>query len=289
MRKFEHWQLAFREQNEEKFKLIPNPRWAWAADPFLVEYRVTMYLFAELFLYKTERNGVIGYCQYNEGIFGNWNVTMDKHWHLSYPNVWVYKDRLYMCPETYQAEEVAIYKLEAFPNQWQKLRVLLSNDQCVDSTFLKYNDKNYLLTYRLTKSRIKGELLLYEIYPDGTLSQEKYISNDIGSARPGGKIIIKNGKIIRVSQNSEGGYGSGLVFSKIDKVCPEYKETEILRIYPKDITGDWKVEFTGIHTYNCCKNLEVVDLKFETYSLLEYFAQRRVRKVFVNKYLGESL
>ncbi len=31
-----------------------------------------------------------------------------------------------------------------FANQWQKLRVLLSNDQCVDSTFLKYNDKNYL-------------------------------------------------------------------------------------------------------------------------------------------------
>ena len=284
MRKFEHWQIAYRENKEEKFKLIPNPKWAWAADPFLVEFKDKIYLFAELFLYKSERNGVIGYCEYQNGIFGDWIVTMDRHWHLSYPNVWVYNEKLYMCPETYQAEEVAIYELEAFPNKWRKIHVFLQNDRYVDSTFLKYDNRDYLFTYHLTKSGIIGELLLYEIMKDGTLSEGTCISRDIGKARPGGKIIYQNGEAVRVSQNSINGYGNGLVFSKIENIYPNYKESELLQIYPNDIIGDWKKEFIGIHTYNCYKNLEVIDLKFVTHSLAESIAKRRVGKVFLNKY-----
>ena len=59
VKKYEHWQIAYRE-DEGEFKLVSNPDWAWAADPFLVKYKGEIYLFAELFLYKSERNGVIG-------------------------------------------------------------------------------------------------------------------------------------------------------------------------------------------------------------------------------------
>lgn len=284
MKKFEHWQIAYRKDKKEKFALIPNPKWAWAADPFLVEFRDKVYLFAELFLYKSERNGVIGFCEYQNGFWGDWTVTMDRHWHLSYPNVWVYNEKLYMCPETYQTEEVAIYELEAFPDKWRKVHIFLQNGKYVDSTFMRYEGRNYLYTYRLTKSGIIGELLLYEIFRDGTLSEGVCISSDIGKARPGGKVIYQNGDIVRVSQNSTNGYGNGLVFSRIEKIYPNYEESEILQIYPNDIIGEWKREFFGVHTYNRYKNLEVVDLKFRTYSLREYIARKRVRKVFTNKY-----
>lgn len=101
---FKRWEIAYRRAGEEKFHLIPNPPYGWCADPFLVEYHDTIYLFAEIFLYKSERNGVIGYCTYENGRFGAWTITMDKHWHLSYPNVFVYENNLYMCPESYQKE-----------------------------------------------------------------------------------------------------------------------------------------------------------------------------------------
>ena len=60
MRKFNHWQIAYRIKDEKEFHLIPNPPYAWAADPFLVKFQEKTYLFAELYLYKSERNGVIG-------------------------------------------------------------------------------------------------------------------------------------------------------------------------------------------------------------------------------------
>lgn len=284
MKKYEHWQIAYRDNVEKKFKLISNPKWAWAADPFLVEFQGAIFLFAELFLYKSERNGVIGYCKYQDGMFTDWAVTMDKHWHLSYPNVWSGDGKLYMCPETYQAEEVAIYELEEFPDKWRKIHVLLRNGKYVDSTFMRYENKNYLLTYHLIKSGGIGELLLYEIFEDGTLSKPVFISDNIGSARPGGNIIYKDGNVIRVSQDSNNGYGSGLVFSKVERVSPVYEETELLRVYPNDISGNWKRKFAGMHTYNRCNNLEVIDLKFFTRSYAEYISQKRVRKVFLNKY-----
>ena len=284
MKKFEHWQVAYRKDGMEKFQLVSNPSWGWAADPFLVEYNNTIYLFAELFLYKSERNGVIGYRKYEENGFGEWVVSMDRHWHLSYPNVWVEDGKIYMCPETYQADEVAIYELKEFPNQWEKVNILLQNAQYVDSTFLQYRGNRYLFTYRLKTGWRDGELLLYHIEKNGRLTDEAVISKDIGNARPGGKIFERDGKIIRVSQDSSQGYGNGLVFSEIQNLYPNYIEKEIVRIGAQDVQGNWQQNFTGIHTYNRCGDFEVIDLKFKTFSIAEYMARKRVRKVFMNKY-----
>lgn len=282
--KYEHWQIAFRKKPEEKFRLIENPSWAWAADPFLVKYRGELYLFAELFLYKSERNGIIGYCKFDGEKFGEWIVSMDKHWHISYPNVWVENEKLYMCPETYQAEEVAIYELVEFPDKWKKTCVLLNNGEYVDSTFLLYDKKKYLFTYQHTTSRIDGNLLLYVINNDGCVKEPMLITDDISCARPGGNFISRRGKLIRVSQDCSRGYGGGLVFCKVESIFPEYNEKEIIRIYPESIDGQWKKTFTGIHTYNCYGNMEVIDLKYEVCSVKEYFARKRVRNVFVDKY-----
>lgn len=284
MKKYEHWQIAYREGKDEIFKLVSNPSWAWAADPFLVEYETKIYLFAELYLYKSERNGVIGCCEYKDGKFGGWSVVMDCHWHLSYPNVWVKNGKLYMCPEMYQTGEVAVFELISFPDKWKKIHVFLNNGKYVDSTFMKYQDKNYLFTYHLTKSAIAGELLLFEILEDGTLSGGDCICDDIGKARPGGNLIKCGDRVIRVSQDSTDGYGKGLVFSEVERVFPLYEEKEIMRIGPNDIKGNWNGKFFGVHTYNRCRDLEVIDLKYRTFSVEEYIAQKRVRKVFMNKY-----
>lgn len=284
MKKFEHWQIAWKTKNTSEFSVLQNPKWAWAADPFLVEYKGRLFLFAELFLYKSERNGVIGYCEFNGHGFDDWKVTMDRHWHLSYPNVWVQDEKLYMCPETYQAEEVSIYELVSFPDQWRKVYILLDDGRYVDNTFMRYEGKDYLFTYKLSGSAINGKLLLYRIMENGKLSDPICVSEDIGNARPGGKIIYNNNKVIRVSQDSKNGYGSGLVFSEVLNVFPVYKEKEIIRICPEDIVGNWKRRIKGIHTYNICGDLEVIDLKYESACVEEFIARRRVRKVFTNKY-----
>lgn len=281
--KFNHWQIAYRINNNESFRLIPNPPWAWAADPFLVEFRDEVYLFAELYLYKSERNGVIGYCKYEDGKFGDWIVTMDKHWHLSYPNVFVYENELYMCPESYQKEEVGIYRLIEFPDKWEHVYTLLNNGKYVDTTFLKKNNEIYFFTFRPRFCNSEGDLLLYKINGD-QISEPLLITNNKEIARPGGKIIADGERLIRVSQNCQKEYGKELVFSEILSVWPQYQEKVIARWQPDDVVDIKGRRFSGIHTYNRLSDLEVVDLKFNKSSLTEYFSRKRVRKIFLNKY-----
>ena len=286
MRKFNHWQIAYRIAGEKEFKVIPNPSFAWAADPFLVEYQGTIYLFAELYLYRSERNGVIGYCKYENGEFGEWTITMDKHWHLSYPNVFVYQGKLYMCPESYQREEIGVYVLKEFPDKWEKVCTWNENEECVDTTFLEYEGESYLFTFQLGVEKWSGKLWEYRIC-DGKLSEPLLITENKDMARPGGNFIQEDEKLIRVAQDCASSYGAGLVFCEVDSIWPEYKEHEIRRIYPQDIVilpENKQKKYIGIHTYNRLAGMEVIDLKYQTSSLSEYFAQKRVRRIFLNKY-----
>lgn len=281
--KFDRWQIAYRREGEEIFYLVSNPPYGWCADPFLVEYQGTMYLFAEIFLYQSERNGVIGYCTYKNGKFSQWTITMDRHWHLSYPNVFVHEGNLYMCPESYQREDISVYKLKEFPDKWEKVFTFIENEKCVDTTFMKYNNEEYFFTFKPNFIKYGGQLYLYHI-KNSCIDEGHYITDNRENARPGGNIISVNGKCIRVSQDCSNGYGSGLVLSEIDSVCPKYKEHIVKKIMAKDILVDSKQKFAGIHTYNSLKGIEVIDLKYSEFSLKEYIARRRVRRVFTNKY-----
>lgn len=279
----DRWQIAYRMKGMKQFRLLPNPDWGWMADPFPIVYQGSLYIFAEAFLYKSERNGVIAYCRFENGAFTKWTVSMDKHWHLSYPNVFVIDEKLYMCPETRRNDEISVYELEAFPDQWKKVKVLAANVGCVDTTFCRYKGEDYMFTFQPAVRGLESALYLYRIV-NGEIAEPQILSKDIGSARPGGNIIHKDGKVFRVSQNGRPEYGSGLVFSEIDSMYPVYKEHEVKRVYPQDVSGEWKRKFVGIHTYNQIDEIEVIDLKYRQYSLTERFAQKRVRKVFLNKY-----
>lgn len=280
---FERWQVAYRRKGEDYFTLLPNPKWGWAADPFPVVYEGSLYIFAEIFLYKSERNGVIAYCKWENDGFGDWQVSMDRHWHISYPNVFSVDGKLYMCPEIRQNEEIAVYELKAFPDKWEKVKVLLSNIQCVDSTFCEYQGERFLFTFRPVRAGSKGSLYLYRIEEEAGLSLLMESGSTV-SARPGGNVISKGGRLIRVAQDGTSGYGCGLVFNEIDAIYPAYKEHEIKRISARDIPGNWNRKFEGVHTYNQIEECEVIDLKYRKFSLTEYLARKRIRKVFINKY-----
>lgn len=266
------------------FCLVKNPPYAWAADPFLVEYQSSIYLFAELFLYCSERNGVIGYCRYENGQFGEWQISMDEHWHLSYPNVFVRKGELFMCPESWQKNEVGIYKLISFPDKWEQTDCLFRNVRYVDTTFLEQDGDCYIFTFAPDFTGDEGRLLLFQKNEGGSVTEPLIVTSNTSFARPGGNIIWQDGRCFRVSQNCQNSYGEGLVFSEIDSLWPEYKEHIVRRIFPKDLKIETKEKVLGVHTYNRLGTIEVIDIKYYAPSLSEYMAARRTHKVFLNKY-----
>lgn len=279
-----HWEVAWRRMGEEKYHVIANPTWGWCADPFLVMHDGRLYLFAEIFLWKTERNGVIGYCVFDGDKWSNWTVSMDKDWHLSYPNVFSQDGKIYMCPETKRLGEVALYQLVDFPDKWKKVRVYISNVEYVDPTFLELNNNEYMIAYDNPKNiEGNGRGIICKVTETG-LSNVDVFSDDLEGSRCGGKIIYKDGKVIRVGQNCKKTYGGGLIFYEIDKVEPYYEEHEIDRINPDDIISDSDHKIIGVHTYNYCFGIEVIDLKYMSTSIDEYIARYRTRKIFTEKY-----
>ncbi len=284
MKTFHHYDIAYRKIGERDFTLVQPPTYGWVADPFLLNHRGQIYLFAEIFLYLSERNGVIGYCKFNGEKFGEWVISMDKHWHLSYPNVFEKNGKIYMIPESYQLGEVVLYELQEFPDKWKKTRSYISDVEYVDSTILDYKDgKQYMFSFERDSNTPNGIGLLYEV-EEGKLKNKRILSNSLEGTRCGGKIIEENGKYYRVGQDCTQEYGGGLIFYEIDGVTPEYSEHEVRRIYPKDISGNFEINYTRLHTYNRLDGLEVIDLGYPSSTEEENEASRRIHKVFVDKY-----
>ena len=281
---FFHYHIAYKTATMQQFQIVPTPSYGWTADPFLVEYEGTIYLFAEIFLYKTERNGKIGYCKYEHGKFSDWTITMDRHWHLSYPNVFVKNNRLFMVPESYQLGEVVLYELVEFPNRWRKVRSLLTDVEYCDSTFLQWGKHTYMFTFKREEPSPKGEGLLYRMDDQGDFQFLNMISDQLAGARCGGKFLRKDGCLIRVAQNCEREYGGGLIFYEVESIEPIYCEREIARWDVSKLRSTWQSKYCGIHTYNRCQGFEVIDLRRESSSLSEEIASRRVKKVFLSKY-----
>ncbi len=289
----ERWYVAYRKTGQDEFTLVDNPDWAWAADPFLVEYHNEILLFVELFLYKSERNGVLGYCKWDGEKFGEWKVTMDKHWHLSYPNVFVLGDSIYMVPESYQREDISLYVLEGFPDRWKRVRTLVDNTQSVDTTFLTVDGHSYMFTFEPSFRGFGGELFLYNIngkIDDDSIECRKImkVSDDMKCSRPAGNLFYtEDGKLIRPAQDCSDGYGCRISFMEVEAIEPVYRERLFKTMSPKDIVICNKpngLNFTGLHTYNRLSDMEVIDLKYSISDPEEQAARARVRQVFVEKY-----
>lgn len=290
----EHWCVAYRRIGDEAFSIVRNPDWAWSADPFLVEYRGEMYLFAELFLFRSERCGVIGYCRWDGNGFSGWTISMDKHWHLSYPNVFVHDNMLYMIPESYQREDISLYVLDEFPDKWKRVGTIVDNTLSVDTTLVKIKDELYMYTFEPSFVQDGGSLFLYRI--KGELQQNNIICEKIDKisekkdcSRPAGNLFVSDeGALIRPAQNCQNGYGNGISFMAVDSFVPVYKEHIVSRLGANDVKINNRpddVEYIGLHTYNRLNGFEVIDLKYVVFDPAEQEARERIRKVFVDKYV----
>ena len=77
---------------------------------------------------------------------------------------------------------------------------------------------------------------------------------DVRDARCGGRVSRLDGKLIRISQDCSGRYGSSFGFREIVTMTKtEYKETLLQTVEP------WSKSFWGTHTYDYCADIEVVD------------------------------
>lgn len=266
MHRFENWTIAYRKRKENAtllndtvtpFNVIKNNWRYWRADPHLFEWENRTYIFAEMYD-RILRRGVIGCCELKNSGATSWKVVLKTPFHLSYPHVFEHNGIIYMIPESYVAEEIALYQAVEFPIKWEKVCTIKKDFVAVDTTLLSSPNTEWMFTLKFEGDHKK--LIRFKLNNLSVIGEEEVVScGDL--CRPAGKFFYDNKRLIRPAQDCSKGYGDALVFYEVKKYVSTYEESLILKISPQDIHSNLNFDLEGVHTYNLSENYEVIDLK----------------------------
>ena len=137
----------------------------------------------------------------------------------------------------------------------------MENIDAVDTTLFYHNDKWWLFTNIIENQGSSNLDELFLFFSDDFITNSwvphprNPIISDVKKARSAGNIFVKNGRIIRPSQNSSLRYGYGIKLNEIKILNEnEYEEIEIDSIEP-----NWDSKILGTHTINNSGNLSIID------------------------------
>ena len=201
---------------------------SFIADPFMISKDNTWYMFFEVMNARTNK-GDIGLATSTDGLKWNYRqIVLHEPFHLSYPYVFQWKNNYYMLPESCQSNSIRLYKALNFPMQWVFAKTLLDESDCVDPSIFRFSNKWWLFTTSITSNILR----LY--YADELTSswfehpKSPIIQGNSSIARPGGRVVVLNDRIIRYTQDDESSYGKQVrAFEIIDLTTTTYKEKEV--------------------------------------------------------------
>lgn len=193
---------------------------AFVADPFLLKEDDQYYMFFEI-LNRANNQGDIGYATSPDGL--NWNyeqVILDEDFHLSYPNVFKWNGEHYMVPESHETSSVRLYKALDFPVAWEHVSDLLAGYLFVDPTVFYFDGmwwmfsttpRNDVLNVHFSEQLESG----WTPHP-----MNPVVRDDANISRPGGNVIIHNGRPIRFTQDDDPEYGIQVRAFEITDLSP---------------------------------------------------------------------
>lgn len=263
----EHWQVALRRDanatahtSAEGYLGIDAPPGHYFADPFIVEDAGRTLLFVEDFNYATHTGAIVCLEVGSDGSLGEPVRVIERPYHCSYPQVIRESDQWFMVPETGFNGTVELYAAIDFPYRW-RLEKVLFRGAAFDTTIVQQDGLYWFFVTLIDRAEYYcPQLFLFHaesLTGTWTLHPGSPISRDVRTARCGGAIIRDGDRLIRVAQDGGVAYGRGLRFMEITKLNrSEFAEREVA-----DLTCDRFPGTIGVHTYNRCGDIEVVDLK----------------------------
>ena len=182
-----------------------NKKGNYIADPFFIKEGDSFYLFVEL---KGKENADIALFTSRNGIDYRYKgVVLDESFHLSYPQVFKYREEFYMLPETKQAGNVLLYKAEEFPFKWK------IDDTLIKDVYLK--DPSILLSAEMNLIVTVDDHMNQLVYESDSLKGDwrkshRFIGKKGNETRPGGRFFKYENHWYLPLQDRTYGYGSGI-------------------------------------------------------------------------------
>ena len=244
-------------------KIFNDKTWDFSADPFYSESENSLYF--EKFNYLL---GIGKLAKYSFDTGEKIEIKTKDNFHLSYPCLFVYRNKTYVIPEGAQSNKIIIYEL-VNGNNLIAVNTVAENFAGIDPTIVEFNGTWYIFATDGSKGSNSYLNIFYSNNPLEKWHEHELnpVKIDITSARGGGGIFKEGNSLIRPAQNCYPDYGTSIVFNKIEILSPsEFKESVIGSIMPPKNS-----HFKGIHTFSKNKDSYIVDLKTNEYFPLARF------------------
>ncbi len=252
----DQWYILFKEGVTDPLnvdlssfhKIKPTKEKFWA-DPFFVKTNDKYFIFVEELPYSTLKGHISCLTVNSNGELLSCETVLSEDFHLSFPQVFQYKNRWYMLPETLENQSITLYTATDFPSRWEKYCDLKVNINAVDSSVILRDQTWWLFSYIENNDTASYELNLFSnerLVSEGWTSHP---SNPIAShsnSRPAGGIFKVGEDFFRPSQISKPRYGYGMKIMKILNWDFENYEEEVI----STILPDWIDDVVATHTFN---------------------------------------
>jgi hypothetical protein len=197
----------------------------YVADPFMIHDGDMWHMFLEI-LPKSDEKGVIGLASSKDGLKWNYRqVVLSEAFHLSYPYVFQVDGAYYMVPESHQDRSVRLYKALEFPIRWEHVANLLEGEEFVDCSPFFFEGAWWMFagcggppchanTLRLFHAtQLTGP---WHEHPSSPVIRDNH-----AIARPGGRVVVWDGRLLRFTQDCHPYYGQRLRAFEIHELTPQ--------------------------------------------------------------------
>jgi len=222
----------------------------FVADPFVVRERGMWHMFFEVMNWRSGK-GEIGLAASPDG--SNWDyrrIVLSEPFHLSYPHVFQADGAYFMIPESFQAGAVRLYEASDFPTVWKFRRTLIEGDYLADPSVIHHAGK-WWMWVDASPTQAHDTLRLY--YADELSGrwiehpQSPIIEADPRNARPAGRVVLWNGRLLRFAQNCESAYGTDVRAFEITTLTPVHYAERPIGSTPLLGPGDEAWNAAGMH------------------------------------------
>jgi predicted GH43/DUF377 family glycosyl hydrolase len=201
---------------------------AFVADPFMIRRNDRWFMFFEVLLRESGK-GEIGLASSDDGFEWEYErIVLKEEFHLSYPHVFEWQGDVYMVPETLGANAACLYKAEEFPWLWSNVGRLIEA-RCADPSIVRFNDLWWLFFCSTPYQHDTLRLYFSEQLTGPWRKHPKspIVRDDPSRARPAGRILQLNNKLIRFGQNCLPQYGTRVrAFDILELTTTDYVEVE---------------------------------------------------------------
>lgn len=262
----QYWNIGFCEQtpveliSDRKLKHIQ-----WLKHPYTDRW------FADPFIFKITENEIVVFveeCVINrpkgiisELIIDRESMHLKKRYvlleldtHLSYPIIYNYGEKTYVCPENGQSGNLTLYEYDSTNHRLINPQIIL-NEAVADATIIAHDSFYYLFATKYPKTQC--DLYLYQsdsFFGPYHQIGDKTVQHHPSCSRLAGNIIKLKDSFYRPSQNCVLRYGESLSIMQGCFNKASYSELLSFCLKPKCFRYN-----LGIHTLNFNDNYLVVD------------------------------